>query len=65
MAKAAGFNTVIGELSSAATQHVCVNSLGQTVMAEIEYASFEFAGGYPFAEIVKPPSIQLVEFQIS
>jgi len=65
MAKVAGFNAVIGEQSSAITQHFCVNRLGHAVMAEIEYASFEFAGAYPFAELEKPPSIQLVEFQIT
>jgi len=62
--KNAGFKRVVGELSSAATQHVCVNKLGHRVCAEIEYASFEYAGRRPFAAIQEPRSIQLVEAEL-
>ena len=65
MAKSKGFEFVIGELSSAATQHVCVNKLGHTVMAEIEFSRFRFEDNYPFAKINIPPGILLVEHQLS
>jgi hypothetical protein len=56
-----GFTIVIGELSSAATQGLCVNKLGHRVACEIEYRSFAFEGRYPFRCIDSPKSIQLVE----
>lgn len=61
LGREAGFEQVVGELSSAATQHVCVNGFGHRVRAEIAYASFEHRGRRPFAAIREPVSIQLVE----
>ncbi len=57
----AGFRNVVGELSSAATQHLCINRFGHKVCAEIEYTSFNYLGRRPFAAIKEPPSIILVE----
>lgn len=56
-----GFEKVIGELSSAATQRLCVDRLGHTVCAEIEYASFSYENEKPFSSIKDPTSIKLVE----
>ena len=60
-----GFKRVIGKLSSAATQHVCVSRFGHRVCAEIEYASFLYRGQKPFAKICDPVSIQLVEGELN
>lgn len=60
----AGFRYVLGELSSAATQHLCINRFGHKVLAEIDYASFEFDNSRPFAEIKEPASIVLVEGEL-
>jgi GNAT superfamily N-acetyltransferase len=60
MARSAGFRLVVGELSSAATQSVCVNKFGHRVCAEVEYSQFEFEGELPFASIDDPSGIQLV-----
>jgi hypothetical protein len=65
MATKVGFKYVVGELSSSATQYVCVKRMGHKVIVEIEYASFEYGGKYPFADIKQPASIQLVEYQIT
>lgn len=59
-----GFEYVIGELSSAATQHLCVAKLGHSIVADIGYADFEFEGSHPFEGIQDPPSIQLVEAKL-
>ncbi len=56
-----GYSRVVGELSSAATQHLCIEKLGHKVICEIAYKSFQFGGSYPFASIDNPSSIQLVE----
>ncbi len=56
-----GYTRVIGELSSAPTQHLCVNKLGHSVINEISYNAFEYQGAYPFAAIEQPKTIQLVE----
>jgi len=56
-----GFKRVVGELSSAATQHLCFNRLGHHICAEIHYASFEYSNHKPFASISEPPSIMLAE----
>lgn len=61
VARNAGYKWAVGELSSAATQRVCVNKFGHKVCAEIEYSSFEYSGRRPFSTIQAPPSIQLVE----
>jgi len=60
----AGFNRVVGELSSAATQHICINRFGHKVCAEIEYASFGYMNKTPFAAIKEPSSIVLVEGEL-
>lgn len=57
----AGFSKVAGELSSAATQHVCVNRFGHRVIAEITYRQFQFNGARPFAQLQDPTSIVMVE----
>ncbi len=58
------FKYVVGELSSAATQHLCVEKLGQSVKAEITYANFDYEGSFPFKSIQVPPSIQLAESRL-
>ena len=60
----AGFRRVAGELSSAATQHVCVTEFGHKVCVEIDYEAFEFSGHRPFSVIRDPRSIQLVEGEL-
>jgi len=60
-----GYTYVIGELSSAATQHLCVDKMGHQIKSEIEYATFEFQGSRPFESIEKPRSIQLVEGRLA
>ena len=56
-----GFRRVVGELSSAATQHVVLNRLGHKKIAEIAFAGFEHQGKRPFASITDPPGIILAE----
>lgn len=56
-----GFKRVVGELSSAATQHVVLNRLGHRKIAEIAFADFEFAGERPFRSVSDPPSVILAE----
>lgn len=56
-----GFSTVVGELSSLATQRFCVNTLGHTIVDEIDYDAFQYKGHYPFRSITSPKSIQIVE----
>jgi len=56
-----GYTRVVGELSSAATQHLCVNQFNHKVRAEIQYAAFTYQGRQPFALIKDPASIMLVE----
>lgn len=65
LACAAGFKWIVGELSAAATQHVCVGRLGHRVCTEIDYDSFVYQGRKPFAVISEPRSIQLVEAELS
>jgi len=56
-----GFDRIVGELSSAATQHVVIEKLGHEVCAEIVFADFEFDGERPFNSITEPRSIILAE----
>lgn len=56
-----GYTRIRGELSSAATQHVCCSRMGQAVISEVRYRDFKHNNTYPFASITIPPSIQLVE----
>lgn len=60
----AGFSLVVGELSSSATQHLCINRFGHKVCAEIEYASFQYMDETPFAKIKDPKSIVFVEGEL-
>lgn len=60
-AKNLGYRFVIGELSSASTQHVVLNKLGHRKVAEVFFSSFEFDGSRPFAGINEPESIILAE----
>jgi len=62
--KDAGFSLVVGELSSAATQRLCVNRFKHKVCAEIEYSEFAYNGDTPFASINIPNSILLVEGEL-
>lgn len=59
-AKKAGFRNIAGELSSTATQKVCVQKFGQRVVAEIYFAQYKEKDRYPFSSITTPTSIQLV-----
>lgn len=63
-ARAKGYQRVVGELSSAATQHVVLNRLGHKKLAEIQFADFEFGGKRPFQTITDPPSILLTEGEL-
>ena len=60
-AKEAGYKKIYGELSSSATQHVCVDNLRHKVVSEIAFKNFIYNGKRPFASIDSPASIQLVE----
>ena len=57
----AGFEKIFGELSSAATQRVCVEKSNHKLVAEIPYQKFIYKNRKPFASISSPESIQLVE----
>jgi len=57
----AGFNRVLGELSSTATQHVVLNRLDHAKVAEVRFKEFRHNGAYPFADISEPKSIVLSE----
>jgi len=59
--RAAGFLTVVGELSSAATQHLCINVFNHKVCAEISYSSYDYKGSTPFSNIESPETIVLAE----
>ena len=60
-AKKLGYQSVIGELSSAATQHFVLNKLGHIKRAEISFEHFEDNGTKPFQSIQEPKSIILAE----
>ena len=63
-AKQRGFQSVIGELSSAATQHFVLNKMGHTKQAEVSFEYFEYQGKNPFQSIQEPTSIILAEGQL-
>jgi GNAT superfamily N-acetyltransferase len=63
-ARRCGFTRVVGELSSAATQHVCVNIFRHQVKARISFASFVYQGTRPFAALTDPPDVVLVEGEL-
>lgn len=56
-----GYRSVVGELSSAATQHVVLDRLGHQKMAELFFDSFTHRGRRPFEAIKEPKSIVLAE----
>jgi len=58
-AKKLGYQSVIGELSSAATQHFVLKKLGHTKQAEVLFESFDNNGTKPFQSIQEPKSIIL------
>ena len=58
-ARQLGFKRVVGELSSAATQHHVLHQLHHKPIAEVKFADFEFNGTYPFRSITEPESIVL------
>jgi hypothetical protein len=64
IAKSKGFQRVVGELSSAATQHVVLTQLGHAKMAEVSFHDFECDGAFPFRTITQPRSIVLAEGQL-
>jgi len=59
-----GFTRIVGELSSAATQHVVLNQLGHRQIAEVIFNSFEFENQRPFHRIKEPRSIILAEGEL-
>lgn len=60
VAAAAGYTHIVGALSSAITQRVCVDKMQQQVVAEIVYAEYRLNGETPFSSITSTRSIQLV-----
>ena len=60
-ARVRGFEYVVGELSSPATQHVVVTQLGHDVVAKTAFAEFTHAGQCPFQSITTPSHILLTE----
>lgn len=61
VARDLGFRYILGELSSAATQHVVLNQMGHRNMAEVEFASFKFEQSRPFSSITRPTKIIMSE----
>ena len=59
-----GYRVAIGELSSAATQHVILTTMDHRKRAELFFNDFAHEGRYPFASITTPPSIILAEGDI-
>jgi len=56
-----GYASVVGELTSQATQTLCVDGFKHQVRNEIAYKDFVFEERYPFSSITSPDSVQLVE----
>ena len=63
-AKKLGFQSVIGELSSAATQHFVMEKLGHIKRAEVSFERFDNNGAKPFQSIKEPKSIILAEGEL-
>lgn len=61
IARDKGYRHVVGELSSAATQHVVLTRLQHRKMAEVAFAGFVVDGQLPFRRITQPPGIILTE----
>lgn len=64
LGKRQGFKGVVGELSSAETQHVCIRRFGHSAFEEIPYDSFRYQDEFPFASIATPRSIVLTVGQL-
>lgn len=64
LAASCHYKTVYGELSSSATQHVCVTNMQHEVVAEINYSDFQYGNDTPFSDIESPRSIQLVRTSV-
>lgn len=60
-ARQKGYEFIVGELSSAATQHVVLEQFGHKVIARQNLAEFEFQNTHPFANIQNPKEIILAE----
>ncbi len=56
-----GFERVVGELSSAATQHVCIDVFNHQVIGRVNFATFVHDGQRPFSALIDPPDVVLVE----
>lgn len=63
-AKQLGFKSVVGELSSSATQHVVLEKMGHKKIAEVFFKDFKYAGQKPFNSINNPLSIILAEGEL-
>ena len=61
----ANFDCITGELSSPATQHVCIDKLGHTPVAVLPINEFEFEGHYPFLSVESPRHIVLTRKTLS
>ncbi len=65
IARDRGYRFILGELSSAATQHVVLDLLGHRAVAEVEFSSFIVDGARPFAGISEPAGIVMSEGDLS
>ena len=64
IARANGLRRVVGELSSAATQHVVPNRLGHKKRAEVTFAAFKHDNEFPYRSIQAPSSYILAEGEL-
>ncbi|MEM1302243.1 MAG: hypothetical protein AAGH17_06660 [Pseudomonadota bacterium] len=60
-ARNAGWRYVVGELSSVATQHVVLQTMGHRNVAEISFEDFTWNDEKPFRHVTSPRSIILAE----
>ncbi len=65
IARDRGYRVILGELSSAATQHVVLDLVGHRAVAEVAFSSFIVDGVRPFAGISEPASIVMSEGDLS
>lgn len=63
-AKELGYRYVVGQLSSEATQALCTIRLGHEVVSEIAYETYLFEGRFPFADVKRPRTIQMVQHDL-
>jgi GNAT superfamily N-acetyltransferase len=56
-----GYRTILGELSSRATQHVVLGQLGHRAVAQVPFATFQHNGTRPFAAITDPKALIMSE----